>query len=159
MMQRSELETLLAMERAARAAVEKATATISRSNISTPLHTPLRTVDRRASRNGTHRRDCLVPPSLLLEQNTPDVMGRHRTDVLTYSSPDGRGRSPFRLSSRTVLSANIRMRGQRENRAGFHREGSVISGGGRYHDDEDFSELSQISDGISHFDEPEQLLM
>ena len=158
-MQRSELETLLAMERAARAAVEKATATISRSNMSTPLHTPLRTLDRPASRNDAHRRDCLELPSPLLEQNTQDVMGRHRTDVLTYSSPDGRGRTTFRLSSHTALSAHTRRGGQRENSAGFHGEGLVISGGGRYHDGEAFSELSQISDGNSHFDEPEQLLM
>ena len=51
-LQRSELETLLAMERAARAAVEKASANLNRSNMDSRFQTPSRTSTKNSN---THR--------------------------------------------------------------------------------------------------------
>ena len=100
--QRSELETLLAMERAARLAVEKAAATMSRSHASTPLHTPLRT----AAKNGVTTRAIKME----MQQPLPEVvsygvMGRHCTDVVSYASPDARCGSPRAGDAHPTLGA------------------------------------------------------
>jgi hypothetical protein len=96
-LQRAELETLLAMERAARVAVEKAAATMSRSNAATPLQTPLPTAAVRGG--GASRASCIAEaPSGLLEKPVYDVMGRHRSIVVSYASPDARC-SPRRESA------------------------------------------------------------
>jgi len=85
--QRNELETLLAMERAARLAVERAAATMSRSHAGTPLHTPLRTVAKNGVATRGFPREMQLP---LPEKGSHDVMGRHCADVVSYASPDAR---------------------------------------------------------------------
>jgi len=85
--QRSELETLLAIERAARAAVEKASVNMSRSNIGTPLQTPSRVGTRL---KGNVCGNLLELPSPLLEDGTRDVLAPPRAQVISYSSPGSR---------------------------------------------------------------------
>jgi len=75
--QLSELQTLLAIERAARAAVEKASVNMCRSNIGTRL-------------KGNSCGSVLELPSPLLEDGTQDVMAPPRAQVLSYLSPGSR---------------------------------------------------------------------
>ena len=95
--QRGELETLRAMERAARVAVENAAASMGRSSAATPLQTPLRaaTDNSGGAFGAALQMSCI---SSLPEEGTWDVMGRHRTDVVSYASPDTR-RSPLPTAS------------------------------------------------------------
>ena len=85
--QLSELQTLLAIERAARAAVEKASVNMCRSNIGTPLPTPSRVGTRL---KGNSCGSVLELPSPLLEDGTQDVMAPPRAQVLSYLSPGSR---------------------------------------------------------------------
>lgn len=99
--QRGELETLLAMERAARVAVENAAASMGRSSAATPLQTPLRaaTDNSGGAFGAALQMSCISSSgSSLPEEGTWDVMGRHRTDVVSYASPDTR-RSPLPTAS------------------------------------------------------------
>lgn len=96
--QRGELETLLAMERAARVAVENAAASMGRSSALTPLQTPLRAaIDKSGGAVGAALQVSCI--SSLPEEAAWDVMGRHRTDVVSYASPDTRRSSPTAVST------------------------------------------------------------
>ena len=81
--QRSELETLLAMERAARAAVEKASVNSSRSNVGTPFQTPSRTATR-SKGNAVGNLPELHSP--LLEDDSQGAMVPSRAQVLLPAS-------------------------------------------------------------------------
>lgn len=141
-LQKSELETSLAIERAARAAVEKASASLSRSNasFSTPLQTPSRTGKKTG---GAFRGSFIDLPSPLPEHATPDERG-HRTEAQSYSSPN------------SVLSPSI-VEGMRHDTA-RHQEVGAERGGYQY-----LGSSADIGTDMSGesalLNEPEQLLM